>query len=284
MGSRRTKKRAEERKKQQRKQRNRNITIGVVLLTVIIGALVILATRPVEIDLTEDVLTRYAGLPTSTTDRGFPILGNPDAPARLVEYSSFDCPSCRTFHENVTVNLLDRIRSGEASFTYVPVFGTGGIPNGDRAAAAAICAGQQGRFWEYHDLLFDWQGRYVASAFQPRRLEAGAAELGLDVEAFLACQTSAETEEVLDNAQSALAQSESTGTPTLFVNNQRVSSTLGAANTAIDQIMITADPVPVEVDASDEEATEDASDEEATEDASDEEATEDNATDASDEE
>ncbi len=248
MGRSRSKKRAEERRRQQRQRRNRTIGIAVVALAVIAVIFVIMGTRPVAVDIEGEILTRYEGLPTSTTDRGFAVLGNPDAPARLVEYSSFDCPSCRNFHSNVTVNLIDRVRNGEASFTYVPVYGTGSVPNGERASAAAVCAGNQGRFWEYHDLLFDWQGRYSASAFQTRRLEAGAEELGLDVDEFRSCLNSSETREVLENARNAFAQSESSGTPTLFINEQRVANaSLAAVNDQIDIIMTTADPVPVEI-------------------------------------
>jgi protein-disulfide isomerase len=269
MGRSRSKKRAEERRLQQQKQRRRTIGIVVVVVAVIGVIGVILATRPVAVDIEGDILTRYEGIPTSTTDRGFAVLGNLDAPARLVEYSSFDCPSCRTFHEEVTVNLIDRVRNGEASFTYVPVFGTGGIPNGDRAAAAAICAGNEGLFFEYHDLLFEWQGQFVSAAFQPRRLEAGAEALGLDMDIFRSCLNSSETREVIDNARLAFAQSESTGTPTLFINDQRVSNPTSAlVNNQIEAIMTTADPVPVVVEEAEAETTEEAVEEaEATEEA-----------------
>lgn len=249
MGRSRTKKRSAQRKEQQRKQRNRNITIGVVVVAVLAVVGVILATRPVAVNVADEILTRYEGLPTSTDDRGFPVLGNPDAPASLVEYSSFDCPSCQRFHETVTVNVIDRIRAGEASFTYVPVFGTGSIPNGEEAAIAAICAGEQGMFWEYHDLLFEWQEIHLASAFPARRLVGGAAELGLDLDAFNACLTSAEAAEVIDNARSAFAQSGSTGTPSLFLNNQPLGSPdFTTVSQQIDLIMTSADPVPVVVD------------------------------------
>jgi protein-disulfide isomerase len=248
MGKSRSKKREAERKAKQRQQRNRNITITVVVIAVLAVVGVILATRPITVNVDDEILTRYAGLPTSTTDRGFPVLGNPDAPASLVEYSSFDCPSCQRFHDTVTKDIIDRVRSGEASFTYVPVFGTGSIPNGEDAAIAAICAGEQGMFWEYHDLLFEWQAVHVAAAFQPRRLTSGAIELGLDMDAFNSCLTSEEAAEVIDNARSAFAQSQSTGTPSLFINDQALGSPgLAAVNQQIDVIMANADPVPVEI-------------------------------------
>lgn len=242
----RTKRRAIQREKERRQRRQRITLIVVGVIAVVVALAVVLVTRPVEVNIAEDILTRYEGIPTSADDRGFPVLGNPDAPARLVEYSSFDCPSCRVFHDEVTKNIVDRVRSGEASFTYVPIFGTGSIPNGRQAAEAAVCAGEQGRFYEYHDLLFEWQGRFVASAFQPNRLRAGAEELGLDIEQFNACLNSEETAVILDNAQAAFRQSGGTGTPTLTINDELASTSLAAVNTQIDAIMTTADPVPLE--------------------------------------
>jgi protein-disulfide isomerase len=251
----RTKKRAQTRKQEQRNLQRRNIIIGVAIAAVVIAALAILATRPIEVSVSEAILTRYADLPVSETERGFPILGNPQAPAELVEYSSFDCPHCQRFHEDATVNLIDRVRAGELSITYVPVYGTGGIPNGDEAAKYAICAGQQGRFWEYHDLLFGWNKTYVAAAFQTARLTAGAEELGLDMTTFNACVRDSDTAAVLDNALAAFRQVQlpegaSRGTPLLMVNDEHVSTpTLSVINGLIDTIMTSAVAVPLFPDA-----------------------------------
>jgi hypothetical protein len=68
------------------------------------------------------------------------------------------------------------------------------------------------------------------------------------MDTFRSCLRSADTQEVLDNALAAFAQSESRGTPSLFINEQRVDgATLTAVNGQINAIMTTADPVPVEI-------------------------------------
>lgn len=264
----RTKQRAKEREQQRRRQRQRNTLIGIVVAALILATGVAITMIPPSIDVNEELLTRYAELPVSQTDRGFYVLGNPEAPARVVEYSSFDCPHCRDFHEEVTLELLERIGAGEASFTFVPISGTGGIPNGDRAARASLCAGEQGRFWEMHDLLFEWQGRYIASAFQTDRINAGAEALGIDTAEFTACMSDASQDETLDNARAAFRQSGATGTPALEVNNELTSApTLAVANAAIDAIMEDAEPVPVTVDTDETAEVDDASDETVNEDA-----------------
>lgn len=238
----RTKQRAQQRKKEKQQRRNRYILIGVVGLAALVAVAVILQNRPIQVEIPEDLLTRYDNIPQSVSDRGFPVLGNEDAVAKVVEYSSFDCSHCREFHEDVTTPLVDRLATDNVSFTYVPVYGTGGIPNGELAARSAICAGEQGSFWEYHDLLFTWQGEYVATAFTRARLRGGIEALGLDVDAYNACLNSDATDEVLDNARTAFGQvptgsAGGVGTPSVTVNGARIGVTLSAVNEAIDQAL-----------------------------------------------
>ena len=240
----RTRQRAKERAKERAKRRQRIILIVVAVIAVIGTIFAIIATRPVEVEIDEELLTRYEDLPTSFSDRGFPILGNPDAPARVEEYSSFACPACANFNEDVTPGIVERVRSGEAHFVYVPVLLS---TESDRAAGAALCAAEQGRFWEYHDLLFNWQQVYEATAFQTSRLVAGAEALGLNVEEFNDCRNSDRITETIDNAQAAYQQAGGRGTPTTVVNNETVSSTLSGIANAINAAMANAEPVPVEV-------------------------------------
>jgi protein-disulfide isomerase len=254
--------------KQRRKIQRRNTTIVIAVIALAVAGLAILVTRPVEVQVDDVLLGRYAGVPSSTTDRGFPILGNPEAPARLVEYSSFACPACADFHNEVTRNIVDRIRAGEMSLTYVPVILNG---ESDRAVKAALCAADQGFFWEYHDLLFNWQEVYSATAFQSSRLEAGAEALGMDVGQFNTCRRGNVPEITMDNAQAAFRASGGTGTPTIELNGERLAPpySLAAVGSQIDFIMQTAQPVPVEV-IEDEALAEDADTEAADSDAADE--------------
>lgn len=173
----------------------------------------------------EGTETRYADFPQSTTEEGFPLLGNPDAKVRLYEISSFDCPHCRTFHDTALPVLLDLIKSGDVAFVYVPLFGTGGIPNGDRAARAALCAGEQGQFWAFHDGVFSWQ-EFGTYAFMQERLDAGIEALALDQEAYVTCFDSEATTQTLSNAvEYAYAIEGFRGTPTVVLNGQIVAWT-----------------------------------------------------------
>src|SRR5690606_13276059 len=102
------KQRKEERKKE--KQRGQQlIIIGAVVLVAIFGAIIFaLTSLPAEAPI-PDTLDRYDAFMTSTTDEGYPLLGNPDAPVSVYEYASFSCPGCADFHNGVFPGLWPRI-------------------------------------------------------------------------------------------------------------------------------------------------------------------------------
>lgn len=234
----RTRTRERRRQREVERRRNRQILIigGLVVVAVIAIILVIVSNQPAEAPLPEESIAKYEGIPQSVSDDGFPVLGDPDAPVQLVEYSSFDCSHCKEFYDAVTPTLIDRADAGDISFTYVPIYGTGGIQNGEGAARAAICAGEQGQFWPYHSALFSWQGLFGNQALGGNRLEAGASELGLDMGAWSACLRSAETSAVLTAALGAMSDQGVQGTPTLFVNGTVVDNATSVTdvNAAID--------------------------------------------------
>jgi protein-disulfide isomerase len=232
----------------------------VAVLAVVAVVLVIFANQPVEAIISEEALAQYVDVPETVTESGFPVLGSLDAPIQVVEYSSFDCPHCAEFHEQVTPALVERAAAGEIGFTYVPLYGTGGVPNGEGAARAALCAGEQGEFWAYHTALFSWQGLYGNQALSGNRLESGASNLGLDVGAWNACLNSAATNATIVAARGAASSLEGfTGTPTVTVNGEIITSTLGDVNNAIDVALASAPPVIVEPETVEEEPAADES-------------------------
>lgn len=232
----RTRERRKERERQKQRQRQITIVVGVIAVVAILFFLLILATQPAEAPVSQDSLARYEGLPQSKTEEGFPLIGSPDAPVKVVEYSSFDCPHCREFHDEVIPPLMDRVRAGEISFVYVPVYGTGGIVNGLGAARAAVCAGEQDAFWTYHDALFSWQGTYVNQAFSQNRLTSGVDALSLDRAAWDTCMGSNLPDNVVSAALTAARELGEmfTGTPTILVNGSVAPLDIDSINAAID--------------------------------------------------
>jgi protein-disulfide isomerase len=241
----RTRERRLQREREQRRQQRITIAVVVAVIAVAAFAVFFLANQPAEAAIPQEALDLYAAIPQSETSEGFPILGNPDAPVELIEYSSFDCPHCRDFHETVTPALVERVRNGELSFTYVPLYGTGGIANGEGAARAAICAGEQGQFWPMHSALFTWQGLYGNQAFSGNRLSTGAGNLGLNRGEWDTCFNSQATNGIINAARTRAASlgDTFTGTPFVQVNGTAVTPELGALNSAIDAALATSGPV-----------------------------------------
>ncbi|MCA0452493.1 MAG: DsbA family protein [Chloroflexi bacterium] len=248
MGRTRTLERRKEREQEKKRQRRLTFIIGGVIVAVIAVIIVVLITVPAEAPIPAESLTRYEGIEQSVTDQGFPVLGRDIAPVKVTEYASFDCTHCRDFHEGTFSTVLERIRNNEVQFTFVPVFGTGSIQNGEGAAKAAVCAGQQGKFWQFHDALFSWQGTYANTAFSQNRFVGGINELGLDRGQWDSCVTGSYATQVVNDAVSAFRLQGASGTPALFVNGTAVDVASNVAlYDAIDQALAAAGGVPVEV-------------------------------------
>jgi protein-disulfide isomerase len=119
-------------------------------------------------------------------------MGDSDAPVRIEEFGDFQCPYCGTFYDQSEKRLREEyIDSGKVRFVFrnyivVDSFVPGG--NESRGAAmGALCAGEQGKFWEYHDQLFERQSGENAGAFAVPNLLAFAFDLELQADSFAQC-------------------------------------------------------------------------------------------------
>ncbi|MCU0512637.1 MAG: DsbA family protein [Anaerolineae bacterium] len=215
------KERSEKRKLEQQRERQRLAVIALVVVGIIGLMLVLARTQPADAPIDGVKTAFYAGLEQGRDENGLPRLGSADAPNRIVEYSSFGCPACRTFHDETLEQVLAYVRSGQASFTFVPQFTGGG--NVEGANRTALCALEQNRFWEMHDILFDWQGRFSTNAFNENRLRAGVQALGLDETAFFNCFNTAATNALIDRLKTTIRRD---STPTITINGVDVANAL----------------------------------------------------------
>jgi len=148
-------------------------------------------------------------------------LGNPSAPVTVEITSDFQCPICGRFtHEDLPRLIEDFVRPG---IVHLVVHDVEFLDRGDsteslEAATAAGCAGEQGRYWEFHDWLFANQSGENEGAFARPRLDAIAGQVELDKPAFDACMAgSTEREKVKANTSAAVAAG-ITATPTFVIN------------------------------------------------------------------
>lgn len=119
-------------------------------------------------------------------------MGDPNAPIKIEEFSDFQCPYCARFYEETEWQIANSyVADGTVYFVYRS-FGNfisrnSGGRESQAAAEAAYCAGDQGKFWEYHDILFANQTGENAGAYADRRLQAFAEALSLDMDTFNSC-------------------------------------------------------------------------------------------------
>ncbi len=140
--------------------------------------------------------------------------GAKDAPVVVVEFSDFQCPYCAQAAE--TVKRLRQEYGARIRFVFRN-FPLPFHPNAQGAAQAAMAALRQGKFWEFHDLLFGNQ-----NALGPDELLGYARSLGLDLDAFRAASADATiAKQVADDV--GLGESvQVQGTPTMFIDKQRI--------------------------------------------------------------
>lgn len=212
-----------QRQRRKRQQRMNQLLIvgGIVLILValFISPYVINAIRPVgkinSIELVERPLAN--GL----------AIGDPNAPVKIEVFSDFQCSSCLRYTETVEPAILesDYIANGLASYVFrqYPFIDSNVVgKESQQAANASMCANEQGRFWDYHDILFaNWNGENEG-AFVDKRLVAFADNIGLNMNQFNQCFKANTYANEINADYNLGLQYGVTGTPSVFVNGQAV--------------------------------------------------------------
>lgn len=151
--------------------------------------------------------------PVSPADH---VRGPAEAPVTLIEYGDFECPHCALAAqavEELRVRCGDKLRVVWRHFPLAQVH-----PHAIAAALASEAAARQGRFWEMHALLFQANGNLTLPD-----LQTYAAMLGLPAGVITLAMEDAELRAAVRAQFSAAAAAGVSGTPTFFVNGERVS-------------------------------------------------------------
>ena len=184
---------------------NQQIPGAIIFAGVLIaGAILLKGGQVVELpskqpEPIEDSIKReYAGLDRADTglDR---TLGNAQTDVIVIEYGDFQCPFCGMFFRDTEGVIIDKyVRTGKVKFVYRDFAFLG--PESIKAALAARCAGDQGKFWEYHDYLFSHQNGENQGAFADPNLKSFARTLRLNTSMFGQCFDSLKHhQEILDS-------------------------------------------------------------------------------------
>tara|TARA_B100001540_G_scaffold298427_1_gene301944 strand:- start:71 stop:871 length:801 start_codon:yes stop_codon:yes gene_type:complete len=147
---------------------------------------------------------------------GSPVLGSSNAPITLVEFGDYQCHFCNVFYENTEHRILENyVMTGKVNviFKDYTIIGEDSV----NAAHAAHCAGEQGKFWQYHNTLYDnWSGENSGWASN-KNLTKFAQQVGLDMNIFTQCNSNGKYAQIISTSNNDAQTLGLTGTPAFFV-------------------------------------------------------------------
>ncbi len=172
--------------------------------------------------------------------------GAATAAVQIVEFSDFECGHCNAFHRSLDTVLRRMTSDVSVVFHHFPLDAhcnpTVKDPfheNACLAAVAAECAAEQGKFWEYHNQLFDNQAQ-LGRTFLLKYAE----DLGLEIARFGACLSSPEARKRVEQDAQLGARLGIRSTPTVLINGRRIEGTLDAKQLAQAIVLAKAEPSP----------------------------------------
>jgi protein-disulfide isomerase len=218
-------KRQERRQKiKQQEQRGRLITIALLVFG---AALVVFAFVYPQFKSVGEIITPepYASLPNPDGMS----LGDPNAPAVIDVFEDFQCPACQFFTTDVEPQIIKYlVETGKARFVFhnYPFIDGDGASNGgesDRAANAAMCANEQDKFWDMQAIIYaNHDGTENKGNFSNAKLKALAEAIELDMNSFNACFDDNKYQDDIQADFELGKQMGVSGTPSVFVNGQKV--------------------------------------------------------------
>ncbi len=149
----------------------------------------------------------------------YPVLGSKNASTTIFEFGDFQCPSCdywfKTQEKQIVQNLVD---TGKARLVWrdFVIYGSDSVS----AAEAAYSAGEQGKFWDYHDLLYSSQQAPYSGWASPNNLVMFARGLGLNMTQFNQSFNSGKYASLVNSNIADANSLGAAGTPTFFVVGQ----------------------------------------------------------------
>ena len=158
-----------------------------------------------------------------------PMKGNPNAPLTIVEFSDFQCPFCSRFYHD-TLSQIDQnyIQTGKVKLVYRDMPLENLHANAFAAHVAAECANKQGKFWNYHDILFEKQIEW--KSLSPIDVKSKFIEysqsLSMSKSSFESCLNNPSISDEIRKDMSDASQYGVSGTPTFFIGNEKLGFTM----------------------------------------------------------
>jgi protein-disulfide isomerase len=228
----------------QRRQRERTRNRILVIILVAAGALLIAFAFIRPLILNTQAIANATQVPVQViTPRAFTTqvngvhLGDPNSKVKIDVYEDFRCSACLNYTQNYEPQIIQTyVETGKVYYTFhsfIVIDGNDGTDASYRSANAAMCASEQGRFWDFHDTLFANQVTESATLFTDARLVSMAQNLGLDMTAFNKCY---QAKQYAPDIQADITQAHSlnlTFTPSILVDGKVIQS-FGDLSAAIE--------------------------------------------------
>jgi protein-disulfide isomerase len=207
-------KREEFRERRRRAARRRQLSF-----LAIVGGLAVLVAAFIIYQNTRPVGAIVSITPVAVPSPNGREMGDPNAPVVMDIYSDFQCPYCAVFAGDAKPQIVEKyVTTGKVRLIYRNFVIIG--PESLEAARASMCAAEQERFWDYHDMLFANHTGENVGDYAERRLIAFADALGLDQGRFRACLSSGKYDDQISEDK-ALGQALGiSSTPSFGINGQ----------------------------------------------------------------
>jgi protein-disulfide isomerase len=199
---------------------NRAFYILIIAVAIVgISALTIQTARPKQ----SAVVSQFDSTLPPVKSAGYTI-GNANAPVEVTEFGDFECPACGNFSTITEPDVRKRyVTTGKVLWRFVD-FPLSGHRNTWQASRAAACADEQGKFWEFHDALYQtqdqWNGEVTGNP--DKYMKQLGKQLGLNTGSFDQCVDSKKTQAKIQ-AHWALANARKVmQTPTFVIGDKQV--------------------------------------------------------------
>lgn len=156
------------------------------------------------------------------TDNAPNVIGDANAEVVMVEFTDYQCPFCGQFwsgaYKDIKANYIDTKKIKYISRDLPLSFHA----NAHVAAQAARCAGDQNKFWEMHDKLFEKQTEWSELSDPKPRFEAYAKEIGINSGTLLSCINDGKYKQAVDEDNTLASEVGASGTPTFYINGKQL--------------------------------------------------------------
>ena len=147
--------------------------------------------------------------------------GEASAKVTIVEFTDYECPFCGRFVTDTYGKIMDDyVKTGKVKYALFDL----PLPfhaNAKTAALTALCAGDQGKYWEMHEKLFSTQEAW-SSGDPKTKFQAYAKEIGLNTSKYDKCVTDGQFNQAIEDSTALAQKMGANGTPTFYINGKQL--------------------------------------------------------------